>query len=398
VPEIVAKATKLSMADDSISSRLALWRATLEMIRERPLLGWGYGTFYLVYPQYRLFADAVSGGKAAHNDLLQLWSEMGVFAVVLLLLFYAGALIRMGRVMRAHGPGTGERAVCFGLFLGAALIGADSMINFDLYTAGILCLLGLVTGLLFHRSGAAVSAPALSLRLPAAAPATAGWAAAAIPLILMVFAAQGFFRSEYYADSAERAIAAGDTAGFQHYVDASRAASFDWSARPYLLAASIPLGIMQAQGAAMTPEERSSLAAQAGSLLDRAAARSPRLALIAYDRAIIARFAPDKSSPGGNGKDSAAWLHEALRLNPSYVPARLDLSRLLLRAGEDDKALEVLEDGLGRPPVGGDFREFYRLTASLAVKQAKPEISDRALRELRIWEKRLGYAQRRDAY
>jgi O-antigen ligase len=393
VPQIVAKAAKLTTADDSISSRLALWRATLDMIKDRPLLGSGYGTYYLMYPHYRLLSDPVSGGLEAHNDLLQLWSEMGVFAVVLLLLFYAGTVLRMGRVMRAHGPGAPARALCSGLFLGAALVGLDSTINFDLYAAAILCLLGLVTGLFFHYSGDAgdppLSAQAISLRLPEKSPASAAWAVAVIPFIALVFAAQGFLRSEYYADSAEHAVSAGDMAAFQYNVDAARAASFDWSARPYLLAATIPLGIMQARGAALAPQERDSLAAQARSLLDRAAARNPRLVLIAYDRAIVARYAPEK-----DGKDSAAWLREALELNPGYFPARVDLAKLLLKSGEDGKALDVLAAGLGRPPTGGDFREYYTMTASLAVKQAKPETSAQALRELQIWTRRLRKAQK----
>jgi len=75
--------------------RIEIWRANLEMIAARPLLGWGYGNykkfrspFYARYPQ----ADTTAH---AHNNLLQLWVEAGALGLIgflyLLLATLAGA-------------------------------------------------------------------------------------------------------------------------------------------------------------------------------------------------------------------------------------------------------------------------------------------------------------------
>ena len=47
----------LNPGNESVGSRLALWKATWAMIHDHAALGTGYGTFYLFYPQYRLPGD-----------------------------------------------------------------------------------------------------------------------------------------------------------------------------------------------------------------------------------------------------------------------------------------------------------------------------------------------------
>lgn len=74
--------------------RIAITRDTLTMLRQKPLLGWGLGSFPTVYPQFRSFATEYFVNEA-HNDYAQMWAETGLlgFAVVLLflvLLYRAG--------------------------------------------------------------------------------------------------------------------------------------------------------------------------------------------------------------------------------------------------------------------------------------------------------------------
>lgn len=69
-------------------SRIEVYRGTLQMIAERPLLGVGPGNFPLVYPRYRDKKHVIFMNET-HNDYLQFASEMGIFslAAFLVLLF-----------------------------------------------------------------------------------------------------------------------------------------------------------------------------------------------------------------------------------------------------------------------------------------------------------------------
>lgn len=64
--------------------RFTIDRDCLRMLRERPFLGWGLGTFPVVYPRFRSFYTNFFVNQA-HNDYLQLLVETGIvgFAVAL---------------------------------------------------------------------------------------------------------------------------------------------------------------------------------------------------------------------------------------------------------------------------------------------------------------------------
>jgi len=57
--------------------RVSIDRDALRMFRNKPLLGWGLGTFPVVYPQFRSFYTNFFVNEA-HNDYLQLLCEMGL--------------------------------------------------------------------------------------------------------------------------------------------------------------------------------------------------------------------------------------------------------------------------------------------------------------------------------
>ena len=79
--------------------RLAIDRDALRMFRDKPVLGWGLGTFSVVYPQFRSFYSDKFVNEA-HNDYLQLLVEMGslgfLTALWFLVLTFRGALKKMG--------------------------------------------------------------------------------------------------------------------------------------------------------------------------------------------------------------------------------------------------------------------------------------------------------------
>lgn len=62
--------------------RLAIVRDSLKMIRSRPILGWGLGTFPQVYPSFRSFYTNYFVNEA-HNDYIQMAVETGLVGVAL---------------------------------------------------------------------------------------------------------------------------------------------------------------------------------------------------------------------------------------------------------------------------------------------------------------------------
>jgi tetratricopeptide (TPR) repeat protein len=96
-------------------TRLVIWANTLEMIRKNPWLGVGAGNFTYRYVQELspmlldrpdLMAYAGAYTNAAHNELLQLWAELGVLGVAamvfIVVLFYKELAERLARSGKIH--------------------------------------------------------------------------------------------------------------------------------------------------------------------------------------------------------------------------------------------------------------------------------------------------------
>lgn len=77
------------ITDAGTTGRIAIVKDSLRMLRERPLLGWGLGTFPTVYPSFRSFYTNLWVNEA-HNDYIQTMVETGIvgfsFAVTFIVL------------------------------------------------------------------------------------------------------------------------------------------------------------------------------------------------------------------------------------------------------------------------------------------------------------------------
>jgi O-antigen ligase len=92
-------ATGLTHSEISSDTRFNIDIDGLRMFLKKPVLGWGLGTFPVVYPQFRTFYTNFFINEA-HNDYLQLLVEMGLlgFGTMLwfLLTLYTRALKKIG--------------------------------------------------------------------------------------------------------------------------------------------------------------------------------------------------------------------------------------------------------------------------------------------------------------
>src|SRR3989344_1666525 len=74
----------IDFGETSNSQRIDIWKASLESIKNRPLLGVGIGNFPIVLNQNIFLARA---GSSAHNIYLHIASEMGILALVTVIWF-----------------------------------------------------------------------------------------------------------------------------------------------------------------------------------------------------------------------------------------------------------------------------------------------------------------------
>jgi O-antigen ligase/Flp pilus assembly protein TadD len=123
--------------DPSINTRLLIWKTTFNMIKDKPLLGSGIGTFKMNYLDYQAnflqkYPDYIKySGKAAeaHNEYLQILAELGIpgFTVFLstLFVFYSLALKYLKEKHNNQ-----DKIIVFGLLMGITSFLIHSFFDF----------------------------------------------------------------------------------------------------------------------------------------------------------------------------------------------------------------------------------------------------------------------------
>jgi O-antigen ligase len=130
--ELSRRISTVGMSHSEISSdtRFSIDRDALRMFLKKPVLGWGLGTFPVVYPQFRTFYTNFFVNQA-HNDYLQLLVEMGLLGFGTMLWF---VLTLYTRAFKKIGNWTGEvsGATTLACVLGLSGILVHSAFDFNL--------------------------------------------------------------------------------------------------------------------------------------------------------------------------------------------------------------------------------------------------------------------------
>jgi len=119
-----------SHAEISADVRTNINRDGLKMFLKKPVLGWGLGTFPVVYPQFRTFYTNFFVNEA-HDDYLQLLVEMGLLGFATMLWFL---ITLYSRAIKKIGNWTAEisGAVALSCMLGLSGILVHSTVDFNL--------------------------------------------------------------------------------------------------------------------------------------------------------------------------------------------------------------------------------------------------------------------------
>ena len=126
--------------DPSINTRLLIWGATLDMIKDKPLFGSGIGTFKMNYLDYQAnylkenpYYIKYSGKAAeAHNEYLQIWAELGIIGLGIFLsiifIFYNIAIKYF-----KNEESNRNKIIVFGLLLGITIFLIHNLFTFPLH-------------------------------------------------------------------------------------------------------------------------------------------------------------------------------------------------------------------------------------------------------------------------
>jgi len=119
----------------TLTGREMIWKSTLGMIRDHPLLGIGPGNYWLEYPHYRSPGD-FWGEHHAHNDFLQMTAEAGLGSSLLLVWLLAAAWQVWRRNYRQEMTRF-QRRVSMGILLGMFGFLLQDQVDFHFYIPGL---------------------------------------------------------------------------------------------------------------------------------------------------------------------------------------------------------------------------------------------------------------------
>jgi O-antigen ligase len=139
---------RVDLDNASALSRIAIWKDTLAMVREFPVLGTGFNSFGAATLKYQTFKGPHY--QEAHNDYLQVLAEggvaLGVAAAILLAIVTATIVSRF----RAGGDRTDLYWMRVGAVMGLVGIAIQSAVEFSLQMPGIATLFVMVLAIALY--------------------------------------------------------------------------------------------------------------------------------------------------------------------------------------------------------------------------------------------------------
>jgi O-antigen ligase len=137
----------------ALKTRLGLWRRSLAMVREHPIVGIGPGNWPVLFPRYAEpgatcdgVLSATLAPREAHNDFFERVAETGFLGLTALGILFAGAMSNVrGRLRSAH---RGTRVSAAGAGGALVALAALSLTSFPFEMPATIALSGLALGMI----------------------------------------------------------------------------------------------------------------------------------------------------------------------------------------------------------------------------------------------------------
>jgi O-antigen ligase len=160
----------LTKVNFSNVERIAHWQVGLDMMRDHPWFGIGFGNYEPVYAQYRLLYWVNALGHA-HNYYINVFAETGVFGFVAYLVLWVAIFVRTWQTCRNSSASILHSSFAIGLLGAWTHLTIHHFVD-SLYVANNFILIGVLLGLLEMNSASPPMASRSHLRnaLPKALP------------------------------------------------------------------------------------------------------------------------------------------------------------------------------------------------------------------------------------
>lgn len=356
--------------DASGFERLAIWQATVEIIKDHVLTGTGLGSFYLYYPSYRLPADQLSWGHWAHNDALQFAAETGIFAIVL---FYAvlASWFWLGiTALKKTDLPQENKVMIAGITGGLMAFALHAHVEFQFYLLVSLICASILMAALYHL--ASDEQTGYLLIRPHKSDSLIWRGSLAVTALLIGLTIASTVAGNWHMVKADEAMRSGQLDNFITHINKARQYAPRSFADPQVRLAGLYIDLLSRPAGQMTKEDRQTTFIEAEYLLAGAGTANPAWADIDHKRAKLYLYGDDENVPDRKNKVRAAW-DEALRKNPMHYHAREEYIRYLMRQGEVEGAYKLVQTGFAYPATKAARTTFTKLE-----QQMRPLIAARA--------------------
>lgn len=342
----------LSDTNDFSGSRLFIWTSAIEIFKSHPFLGTGIGTFFLYYPEFRSFNDN-SAGFMAHNDFIQISTEMGIGAPLIALaiigfLFY-GTFKKLKFTTSVD-----ERLNILIPFAAFGLMIGHSLVNFNMYVLPTLMMMGVFL--------AAWNVQVSSKEIQLGGTKTIREAICFIIIMAALVPLWGCYLSEYYTTKATDALTERNMQGFSDNLNLADAWGAGQNGRAVLQAAKFAAATEQSERALI--------------LLDRAQQLNPQLVQIYVERARIYNL----TDPAKGLAESAV----ALQMDDGSIAARMVMSESYEKLNKPDEAYEILKAGLKGYLRVRNPREYLTMMIEKSMARGDIKTHDDAVWRMRV--------------
>jgi len=140
--------------DPSINTRILMWKVTGLMIKDKPFLGGGVGSFKINYLDYQArflkehpeYNKYWTNAKEAHNEYLQIGAEIGLFGLGIILIMIL-KLYNLFKIFLKKEIDNKRKLICWGLLLGITSFLIHSLFTFPLHVPALGSAFFIILGL-----------------------------------------------------------------------------------------------------------------------------------------------------------------------------------------------------------------------------------------------------------